>query len=164
MESVPISVVPHPGILTQASRSHFSTVHDGLAELIDNSIQACDYNSEVEGRHVRIGCFLSEEHLEGYLTVMDNGEGMDEKTLTEFSKLALDRAARGLTKAPGGKALATSISKFGVGAKQASFYLGSRLRVITKKKVCPSSLPFPFVNLVTSHHPRTAITARMTTR
>jgi hypothetical protein len=139
MEAIEISTKPHHNALTEASRSHFPSIHDALAELIDNSIQACEGNSADAGRRVHIGCFLSEEKFHGFLTVMDNGCGMDEKTLTEFSTLALDRATRNLQ--PTADLGSTSISRFGVGAKQASFYLGTRLRVITKCKVRPPCTP-----------------------
>ena len=80
MEAIEISTKPHHNALTEASRSHFPSIHDALAELIDNSIQACEGNIADAGRRVHIGCFLSEEKLHGFLTVMDNGCGMDETT------------------------------------------------------------------------------------
>ena len=122
-----ISFIPHPGALTNSGRSHFSRPADGLAEFIDNSIQACrDHASE---RSIKIGLYLDEstESGTGYLTICDNGCGMNADDLTNFATYSYDRKSRGLIECN-----ETSISKFGVGAKQAGFYLGERLRIVTK--------------------------------
>ena len=125
--STEISFIPHPGALTNSGRSHFSRPADGLAEFIDNSIQAC--RDQEKERRIKIGLYLDDSTDTGYLTICDNGSGMNEDDLTKFATYSYDRKSRGLNECH-----ETSISKFGVGAKQAGFYLGERLRVVTKCK------------------------------
>lgn len=68
---------------------------------------------------------------EGYIVIADNGVGMDVKALQEFSTYSLDQESR--SQAPVGNDT-TFISKFGVGGKEAGFYLGDRIRVITRRE------------------------------
>jgi hypothetical protein len=120
-----ISYVPHFHTLTESGKSHFSRSADGLAEFIDNSIQAC--KDVKPARNIGISFFLVGEG--GYLLMTDNGCGMCLDNLKAFATFSLDRETRGLR---AGEADHSSISKFGVGAKQAGFFLGNRLRVSTK--------------------------------
>ena len=83
--STEISFVPHPGTLVNSGRSHFSRPADGLAEFIDNSIQAC--REQEDERRINIGLYLDEnsESGAGYLTICDNGAGMNADELTKFA-------------------------------------------------------------------------------
>jgi Histidine kinase-, DNA gyrase B-, and HSP90-like ATPase len=125
IQTVDVSCVPHHNTITASGKSHFSRVSDALAEFIDNSIQACRQNKVL--RDIGIVFFLR-ANLPSFVCIADNGSGMNQKELEEFATYSLDRKTRGLIdeRDPSG------ISKFGVGAKQAGFYLGDRMRVITK--------------------------------
>jgi hypothetical protein len=124
--SVDITYVPHHNTLTASGRSHFSRIADGLAEFIDNSIQAC--SSEVSPlQKIDIRFFFVGDS--GYAVVSDSGKGMNLDNLKAFATYSLDQETRGF-RAQGGEH--TFISKFGVGAKQAGFFLGDRIRVITQ--------------------------------
>jgi hypothetical protein len=70
--------------------------------------------------------------------ILDNGGGMDIEDLRVFATYSLDQESRSTFSAPE-KTDSTFISKFGVGAKEAGFYLGKRMRIITRKSSKPSS-------------------------
>jgi hypothetical protein len=130
--------------ITKAGKSHFSRVADGLAEFVDNSIQACD--AELKERKILVSFFLNhnkERHdnsgNSGFLTIADNGSGMDQKTIEQFATYSLDKATRGIMPE---NSKQTNIGKFGVGAKQSAFYFGDRVRVITKCKKSPKVMEF----------------------
>ena len=85
-------------------------------------------------RNIELKIFLigeKEMMLEGFLVVSDNGCGMDQADLTTFATYSLDQETR--NQRPDDATDTSFISKFGVGAKQAGFFLGNRIRVITKK-------------------------------
>ena len=131
--SVDITYVPHHNTLTASGRSHFSRIADGLAEFIDNSIQACSSDiSPLQKIDIRF-FFVGDA---GYAVVSDSGKGMNLDNLKAFATYSLDQETRGF-RAQGGEH--TFISKFGVGAKQAGFFLGDRIRVITKAAAVESS-------------------------
>lgn len=121
-----VSFNPHYGTMTETGKSHFARSADGLSEFIDNSIQAC--REVKDSRTIEIGVYFNDLDNSGYMVIADNGKGMDLKTVSEFATYALDRKTRGFEVTDD-----TSISKFGVGAKQAGFYLGTRMRVVTKE-------------------------------
>jgi hypothetical protein len=75
----------------------------------------------------------------GFLTIADNGSGMDQKTIEQFATYSLDKATRGIMPEYSKQ---TNIGKFGVGAKQAAFYFGDRVRVITKCKKSEKVMEF----------------------
>ena len=123
-----ISFVPHTNTITESGKSHFSLPSHAAAELIDNAIQAC---KDEKARNVKLSLFYNKEKEgTGYLMVADNGCGMDPSTLQQLMVMGLDRKTR--DKVETGD---TAISKFGVGAKQAGFYLGERMRFVTRPKV-----------------------------
>ena len=124
IDRIEITYTPHHKTLTEAGNSHFHRVVDALAEFVDNSIQASDNEKQ---RHVHVSFFLN--NLDGFLTISDNGVGMTSDTIKQFATYALDRETRSMQST--GRA---GIGRFGVGAKQAGFYLGNRIRVITKCK------------------------------
>ncbi|KAK2571643.1 Structural maintenance of chromosomes flexible hinge domain-containing protein 1 [Acropora cervicornis] len=127
----------HPNALTQSGNYHFSASYQAFAEFIDNSIQATSMNNTKDmDRVIEVHVFLKDN----LLVVFDNGEGMTYEGLKAFATYFLSQADRGLEReevdlTPG--YLDGAISKFGVGATQAGFYLGDRIKVITKKDECP---------------------------
>jgi DNA gyrase/topoisomerase IV subunit B len=74
---------------TESGEAHFNTYHDGLRELVDNSVEyALQGNAEMEDQDPEIKLLISlkgrpEEHT---LAVGDNGRGMNEKQLDEFAQ------------------------------------------------------------------------------
>lgn len=121
---------------------YYIGLSDGFAEFFDNSIQAV--RNEPVG-DIRLSLYLGDNRT-GYALIMDNGCGMSTKELQDFATHSLDHKARFTRDSKRGldpKASSSSmpsntensfLSKFGVGAKQAGFYLGDRIRVITKQK------------------------------
>ena len=117
------------------NRTSIAGVADALAEFVDNSLQAMHYNVHPPGadeqgptaiRLIEIKVFFDERSI----VIADNGEGMDQQKLTEYATFALEQDMRGTT----GKEF---ISKFGVGAKQAGFYIGDRIAIKTRKRNQP---------------------------
>lgn len=127
----------HPNALTQSGNYHFSASYQAFCEFIDNSIQATSRNncSDMD-RTVDIHIFLRDK----LVAIFDNGEGMTYEGLKAFATYFLSQADRGLEKEEVDLIpayLDGAISKFGVGATQAGFYLGDRIKVITKREECP---------------------------
>lgn len=102
---------------------------DALAEFVDNAIQACCGVKPT--REIKIGLYFA-AGASNYAAIFDNGCGMDVQKLQEFATYSLDQDTRNNNIRPLGSE--ESISMFGVGAKQAGFYLGSRIKVITKSE------------------------------
>ena len=128
VDNIPISFLPHYNTLTQAGESQFERPVDAIAEFVDNSIQACNGNDQ---RKIQISFFLNNQPGKetGFVTILDNGVGMDINTIKEFATYGLDRRTRGIFETH-----SAALGKFGVGAKQAGFYLGDRIRLLTKCK------------------------------
>ena len=122
---------PNYKTLTSAGRSHFNRISDALAEFIDNSIQATSRPFlPIISRNIQIKVFLSL----GYIVISDNGCGMDLFDLKVFATYSLDQEDRLQQPKPGDTSF---ISKFGVGAKEAGFYLANRIRIISNKSLAP---------------------------
>lgn len=105
-----VDQTPHYATLTESGRV-FTRVADAIAELCDNAIQATHKNLKTMKIEVNL--------INSFLVVTDNGIGMDEEGFQIFGTYALGQHDRGLT-----ADCVSSISKFGVGAKEAAFYLG----------------------------------------
>ncbi len=88
-------------------------------------------------RDIKICLFLGSRATSSFILVMDNGCGMDVKTIKEFATFSLDQETRNNVAEANDKSF---IGKFGVGAKQAGFYLGTRIKLFTKKLDTPNSL------------------------
>lgn len=112
---------------------------DAIAEFIDNSIQAC--RGVTPSRN--IGVYFFSRGVMGsnnnFLVIADNGCGMTVNGLREFATFSLDQETRHNVADPNDKSF---ISKFGVGVKQAGFFLGDRITVLTKTKQSNTLLRF----------------------
>lgn len=105
----------------------YSTGHsDAVAEFIDNSIQACAADSFES--IIYVGIFVQSSR--GFLVIADHGQGMNEAGLKNFATFALSKEFRG--EKPKDDTERTFIGKFGVGAKQGGFFLGDRIRALTR--------------------------------
>lgn len=112
-------------LLTNCCNHLLTGPADAIAELIDNSIQHCDGPS----RLISISLHISSP---SFIVVADNGSGMTVEDIKAFATFALDRRTRNI--APVDESDPRYISKFGVGAKQAGFYLGTNISIVTKPR------------------------------
>lgn len=119
-----------------------------FAELIDNSLGATVQN--IGSRHIELRLVLDDSSAEkSFIFVIDNGCGMSSWELNNWAVYRLskfirtDKTFRSIQK-PEGKnhntntlmprSLNSEISYFGVGGKQAIFFIGQATRMITKPK------------------------------
>ena len=108
-------IAPIPGDLVESLRDFGYTLPSALADLVDNSLTAkakeIDVHLEVDGP-------------DSYIAVVDNGHGMDLKTLVEAMRMG--------TKGPLVARSDNDLGRFGLGMKTASLSQGRCLTVITK--------------------------------
>ena len=129
-----VDFTPHYRTLTDGGKSHFSRAADALAEFIDNSMEACKRQRiKHSAWNVKVSFSLEPLSNKGYCIIADTGIGMNSEKLTQLPIYSLDQVTRkSITNADGSEA--NFISKYGVGAKEAGFYLGYRMQIVTKTK------------------------------
>ncbi|KAM9308341.1 structural maintenance of chromosomes flexible hinge domain-containing protein 1 [Gastrophryne carolinensis] len=116
-----------------------------LAELIDNSLSATAKN--VGHRNIQIRLLFDETQGKPAIAVIDNGKGMTSIQLKNWAVYRLSKFTRGhyrylflflsdqeryVPPDPVAHSLNSDISYFGVGGKQAVFFIGQSTRIITK--------------------------------
>lgn len=101
----------------QALRSIGYNSQTAIADLIDNSIDA---------KATKINLNFSYNQGNGFIKIIDNGIGMDEKEL----QIAMTVGS----KDPREKRERDELGRFGMGLKTAAFSLGKRLTVVSKKE------------------------------
>ncbi|XP_068093326.1 structural maintenance of chromosomes flexible hinge domain-containing protein 1 isoform X2 [Hyperolius riggenbachi] len=111
-----------------------------LAELIDNSLSATAKNKD--SRNIQIRLLFDETQGKPAIVVLDNGKGMTSSQLKNWAVYRLSKFTRGsgnysdeesyVRPAPVVRSLNSDISYFGVGGKQAAFFIGQSTRIITK--------------------------------
>ncbi|KAG8571143.1 hypothetical protein GDO81_011539 [Engystomops pustulosus] len=111
-----------------------------LAELIDNSLSATARNSGI--RNIQIRLLFDESLGKPAVAVIDNGKGMSSIQLKNWAIYRLSKFRRGyeaysddvgyVRPPPVARSLNSDISYFGVGGKQAVFFIGHSTRIITK--------------------------------
>ncbi|XP_029313476.1 structural maintenance of chromosomes flexible hinge domain-containing protein 1 [Cottoperca gobio] len=113
-----------------------------LAELIDNSLSATAKNTGV--RTIEIRMIFDESLGKPALIVLDNGHGMTSQMLQNWAVYRLSKFMRKdsdqeryVRPDPVPRSLNSDISFFGVGGKQAVFYIGDSTRMISKAAGCP---------------------------
>ncbi len=106
---------PVPGAIVESLRAIGYTMETAVADIIDNSITA-------HAKRVDIDCDLNGSSLKFF--ILDNGDGMDEKTLHEAMRLGGN--------GPKEKRKSNDLGRFGLGLKTASFSQCRRLTVISK--------------------------------
>ena len=114
-----------------------------IGEFVDNSLSATKDNTSF-GYDRKITITFSRESLghgvyEDVLCIWDNGCGMHLQQMKEFATYGLDPKRRGLREhIPSNYSeqeelfLNSRISQFGVGSKQAAFFIGDRFLLMTK--------------------------------
>ncbi|CAO2616870.1 Structural maintenance of chromosomes flexible hinge domain-containing protein 1 [Lemmus lemmus] len=111
-----------------------------LAELIDNSLSATSRNVGV--RRIQIKLLFDETQGKPAIAVVDNGRGMTSKQLNNWAVYRLSKFTRQgdfesdhsgyVRPVPVPRSLNSDISYFGVGGKQAVFFVGQSARMISK--------------------------------
>nr|XP_044998928.1 structural maintenance of chromosomes flexible hinge domain-containing protein 1 isoform X1 [Jaculus jaculus] len=111
-----------------------------LAELIDNSLSATSRNAGI--RRIQIKLLFDETQGKPAVAVIDNGRGMTSKQLNNWAVYRLSKFTRQgdfesdhsgyVRPVPVPRSLNSDISYFGVGGKQAVFFVGQSARMISK--------------------------------
>ncbi|XP_031148737.1 structural maintenance of chromosomes flexible hinge domain-containing protein 1 isoform X3 [Sander lucioperca] len=143
----PITFKPHYNTLIRSGMYEYyasagqKSLPYALAELIDNSISATAKNTGV--RMIEIRMMFDETLGKPAVIVLDNGCGMTSKQLNNWAVYRLSKFSRenstfgskqeGYVRPDSvPRSLNSDISYFGVGGKQAAFYIGDSTRMITK--------------------------------
>ncbi|XP_068199781.1 structural maintenance of chromosomes flexible hinge domain-containing protein 1 isoform X2 [Antennarius striatus] len=147
-----ITFTPHYNTLVQAGTYEYY-VSEGqvplpyaIAEFIDNALTATAKNTGV--REIEIQLLFDETLGKPALIVLDNGCGMTSKKLNNWAVLRRSKFSKDnstfaseeevyVPPAPVPRSLNSDISYFGVGGKQAVFYIGDSARMITKTAGSP---------------------------
>lgn len=111
-----IHTQPSAGPVIQALRSIGYNAQTAIADIIDNSIDAKAECIQLEFEY---------DKGNGYIKIKDNGTGMTEEEL----QLAMTIGS----KDPRDKRAKEELGRFGMGLKTASFSMGKRLSIMTKK-------------------------------
>lgn len=114
-----------------------------LADLVDNALTATANNTGV--RTIEIQMLFDENPGKSAVIVLDNGCGMTSKQLNNWAVYKLSKFTRDPQGDEGGyirpvhlpRSLNSDISYFGVGGKQAAFYIGKSTRMISKSVKSP---------------------------
>ncbi|XP_039983129.1 structural maintenance of chromosomes flexible hinge domain-containing protein 1 isoform X2 [Xiphias gladius] len=141
-----IMFIPHYDTLIQSGMYEYyasegqNSLPYALAELIDNALSATAKNTGM--RTIELKLLFDESHGKPALIVSDNGCGMNSKQLNNWAVYRLSKFTRenstfvrqeGYVRPdPVPRSLNSDISYFGVGGKQAVFYIGDSTRMISK--------------------------------
>ncbi|XP_036377090.1 structural maintenance of chromosomes flexible hinge domain-containing protein 1 [Megalops cyprinoides] len=142
-----ILFLPHYDTLIQSGMYEYyasegqKSLPYAFAELIDNALSATAKNDGV--RTIDIRLLFDESQGKPAVVVVDNGCGMTSKQLNNWAVYRLSKFTRESSEfesnsidyvrpAPVPRSLNSDISYFGVGGKQAVFYIGQSTRMITK--------------------------------
>ncbi|GLI61005.1 hypothetical protein VaNZ11_003267, partial [Volvox africanus] len=149
-----IKFVPHPKTLTMAGDYEYFSARGhhpfafALAELVDNSLRATkeltpkEISASSKPRVIVVSLVINERGTAGLVRVQDNGRGMSPKELGEWAVMNLSMEDRGLMpnegqraseQAGGGRYLSGDLSFFGVGSKNAAFFMGSTVKLATRQ-------------------------------
>ncbi|XP_005997938.1 structural maintenance of chromosomes flexible hinge domain-containing protein 1 isoform X1 [Latimeria chalumnae] len=112
-----------------------------FAELIDNALSATARNTGI--RNIQIRLMFDESQGKPAVAVLDNGRGMTSKQLNNWAVYRLSKFTRAegdiesdhsgyVRPPPVPRSLNSDISYFGVGGKQAVFFIGQSARMISK--------------------------------
>ncbi|XP_070842775.1 structural maintenance of chromosomes flexible hinge domain-containing protein 1 [Chaetodon trifascialis] len=142
-----INFIPHYDTLIKSGTYEYyasegqNSLPYALAELIDNSLSATAKNTGL--RTIEIQMLFDETLGKPAVIVLDNGCGMTSKQLSNWAVYRLSKFSRENSKFaskqepyvrpdPVPRSLNSDISYFGVGGKQAVFYIGDSTRMISK--------------------------------
>uniref|UniRef100_A0A8B9H2U2 Structural maintenance of chromosomes flexible hinge domain containing 1 n=1 Tax=Astyanax mexicanus TaxID=7994 RepID=A0A8B9H2U2_ASTMX len=142
-----INYLPHYHTIVQSGQYEYyasegqKALPYAFAELIDNALSATSRNPGV--RRIDIRLLFDESQGGPAVVVMDNGRGMTSKELNNWAVYRLSKFNREnstfqsdhsgyVRPTPVPRSLNSDISYFGVGGKQAVFYIGQSVRIISK--------------------------------
>jgi len=111
-------LIPHPSALIESMRNMGYRPHTALADLVDNSVTA-------GAKNVRIEVDPTSGSRLGWVRIEDDGRGMDRDELYNAMRWGGD--------GPNKKRDPKDLGRFGLGLKTASFSMGKRLTVVSKK-------------------------------
>ena len=114
---VTIHTQPSAAPVIQALRSIGYNAQTAIADIVDNSIDA---------KATCINIAFEYNNGNGFIKITDNGLGMTEEELQKAMTIG--------SKDPREKRQKEELGRFGMGLKTASFSLGKRLCVVTKKE------------------------------
>lgn len=114
---VTIHTQPSAAPVIQALRSIGYNAQTAIADIVDNSIDA---------KATYINIAFEYNNGNGFIKIIDNGLGMTEEELQKAMTIG--------SKDPREKRQKEELGRFGMGLKTASFSLGKRLCVVTKKE------------------------------
>ncbi|PRP81795.1 putative fatty-acid-CoA ligase FadD9 (fatty-acid-CoA synthetase) (fatty-acid-CoA synthase) [Planoprotostelium fungivorum] len=128
-----VNITPSKNILLKGGTAEYD-VASAIAEIVDNSIQAVKDNAS--GNKL-IQIRVKEEANGMAIYVWDNGKGMKADQLRKWATMGESQCDDPSVQESRGKANTDVgdrgfISRFGVGAKKAGFYLGKKITVSTK--------------------------------
>lgn len=142
-----IEFLPHYHTLVQCGMYEYyasegqKALPYAFAELIDNALSATGKNTGI--RRIEIRLLFDESQGGPAVVVVDNGCGMTSKQLNNWAVYRLSKFIREndmfhsekpgyVRPSPVPRSLNSDISYFGVGGKQAVFYIGQSVRMISK--------------------------------
>lgn len=105
-----IDITPHKSIMEKIAKTGYR-IEDAIAELIDNSIDA--RNDEVLNIRINI--------LKDFISVEDNGAGMNKETASNSIKLGFSSKKE-------------KLGEFGLGLKTSALSLGNKFTIMTSQK------------------------------
>jgi hypothetical protein len=125
-------LIPHPSALIESMRNMGYRPHTALADLVDNSITA-------RAKNVIIEVEPSSANRQGWVRIEDDGRGMTSGELYQAMRWGGD--------GPLTKRDAKDLGRFGLGLKTASFSMGKRLTVVSKKNGSIEALRWDLENI-----------------
>uniref|UniRef100_A0A4W4DSQ1 SMC hinge domain-containing protein n=1 Tax=Electrophorus electricus TaxID=8005 RepID=A0A4W4DSQ1_ELEEL len=139
-----IEYLPHYHTIVQSGQYEYyasegrNALPYAFAELIDNALSATSKNPGVRSIDIRL--LFDDTQGGSAVVVMDNGRGMTAKELNNWAVYRLSKFNRDYAMSSGvyvrpspvPRSLNSDISYFGVGGKQAVFYIGQSVRIISK--------------------------------
>ncbi len=125
-------LIPHPSALIESMRNMGYRPHTALADLVDNSITA-------GAKNVRIEVDPTSGNRSGWLRVEDDGRGMNREELCKAMRWGGDGPLK--------KRDPKDLGRFGLGLKTASFSMGKRLTVVSKKDGAINILSWDLENI-----------------
>uniref|UniRef100_A0A4W4DSS6 SMC hinge domain-containing protein n=1 Tax=Electrophorus electricus TaxID=8005 RepID=A0A4W4DSS6_ELEEL len=142
-----IEYLPHYHTIVQSGQYEYyasegrNALPYAFAELIDNALSATSKNPGVRSIDIRL--LFDDTQGGSAVVVMDNGRGMTAKELNNWAVYRLSKFNRDygifqsdhssyVRPSPVPRSLNSDISYFGVGGKQAVFYIGQSVRIISK--------------------------------
>ena len=144
-----VSFVPHPKTMTMAGEWEYFAAGSqhpfpyAIAELIDNSLRATRSNTTT--RRIVVTLVSAAVAPAGLVSVWDNGCGMSMRQLSEWAVMNLTMEDRGQKPreqdrprqtqgAASAKQLCSDLSYFGVGSKNAAFFMGRCIKLASKSR------------------------------